>query len=94
MDVILAKSQENGDTAAITPRLMHRDSQLRTSANVVQTCDHDPNKIKKPMTIKEMASLGDKATAKKFSPAERKQAARKAAQARWAKKKKLGGEPQ
>lgn len=39
---------------------------------------------KNPMTIKEMASLGGKATAKKLTPQQRKASARRAAQARWA----------
>ncbi len=39
------------------------------------------------MTISEMASMGGKATAKKLTPEERKESARKAAQARWSKQK-------
>jgi hypothetical protein len=44
-------------------------------------------KGKKPMTITEMARMGGKATAKKLTPEQRKESARKAAKARWAKKK-------
>ncbi len=40
------------------------------------------------MTVSELASLGGKAAARKLTPEQRKAAARKAAQARWAKRKK------
>jgi hypothetical protein len=39
------------------------------------------------MTVREMARLGGKATAKKLTAEQRKESARKAAQARWAKVK-------
>jgi len=41
------------------------------------------------MTIKEMARLGGRATAKKLTPEQRKASASKAAKARWAKPKGL-----
>ena len=40
---------------------------------------------KKPMTVREMARLGGQTTAKKLAAGNRKESARKAAQARWAK---------
>jgi hypothetical protein len=40
---------------------------------------------KASMTIKEMASLGGKATAKKLTAKQRKESARRAARARWGK---------
>lgn len=45
-------------------------------------------KTKRPMTVREMAQLGGKATAEKLTPEQRKESARKAARARWAKQKK------
>jgi len=45
------------------------------------------SKKKKPMTVSEMARMGGKATAKKLTPKERSDSARKAAKARWATKK-------
>jgi len=39
------------------------------------------------MTVKEMARLGGEATAKKLTHEQRKESARKAAKARWAKAK-------
>ena len=47
-----------------------------------------PKKRRKPMTVSEMARLGGKATAKKLTAEQRKESARKAAKARWAKQKK------
>jgi hypothetical protein len=41
-----------------------------------------------PLTITEFARMGGKALAKKMTKKERKESARKAAQARWAKEKK------
>jgi hypothetical protein len=41
----------------------------------------------KQLTLSEFARLGGKARAKKLTPEERKAGARKAAKARWAKKK-------
>jgi hypothetical protein len=43
---------------------------------------------KKPLTISDFARMGGKARAKKLTPQERKESARKAVQARWAKAKK------
>jgi len=43
---------------------------------------------KKALTIKEFASLGGKARAKKLTKKQRSQQARKAINARWARKKK------
>jgi hypothetical protein len=40
---------------------------------------------KKPLTVTEMARMGGEATAKKLTPEQRKESARKAARARWAK---------
>lgn len=40
----------------------------------------------KPMTITEFARMGGKALAKKMTAKQRKESARKAAKARWAKK--------
>jgi hypothetical protein len=45
---------------------------------------------KRPMTITEMARMGGKATAKKRTAKQRKEAARNAAKARWARKAKKG----
>jgi hypothetical protein len=42
---------------------------------------------KKPLTVSEMARLGGQATAKKLTPKQRRESARKAAKARWAKQK-------
>jgi hypothetical protein len=41
----------------------------------------------KPLTIQEFARLGGKARAQKMSKQQRKDSAKKAAQARWSKKK-------
>jgi len=48
-------------------------------------------RAKKPMTIAEMARMGGRATAKKLTKEQRKESARKAAKARWAKEKEVGG---
>jgi hypothetical protein len=63
---------------------------VRTGADVViPSVMASPRKrSKRPMTVKEMARLGGKATAKKLTPERRKESARKAAKARWAKQKK------
>ena len=46
--------------------------------------------MKKPMTVQEFARMGGKARAAKMSPQQRRDAAKKAAQARWAKPKANG----
>lgn len=43
-------------------------------------------RMAKPMTITEFARMGGKALAKKMTAKQRKESARKAAKARWAKK--------
>ena len=48
------------------------------------------SKRKRPLTISEMARMGGKATAKKRTPKQREEAARKAAKVRWARKTKKG----
>jgi len=61
---------------------------LRTGTYVVVTSSmSSPKNRRKPMTVREMARLGGKATAKKLTAEQRKESARKAAQARWAKVK-------
>jgi hypothetical protein len=42
----------------------------------------------KKLTLSEFARIGGKARARKLTPEQRKASARKAAQARWAKKRK------
>jgi len=50
---------------------------------------HDPGMVtKRPLTIQEFARMGGHARAKKLTEKERKESARRAAQARWAKAKK------
>lgn len=49
---------------------------------------HDPSMAKRPLNIHEFARLGGHARAKKLTERERKESARRAAQARWAKAKK------
>jgi ubiquitin len=44
----------------------------------------------KPLTVKELASMGGKARAKSMTKAQRSEGARKAVKARWAKAKKAG----
>jgi hypothetical protein len=45
------------------------------------------SKRRKPRTIKEMAAMGGRATAEKLTPEQRRESARMAAKARWAKRK-------
>jgi hypothetical protein len=45
---------------------------------------------KRPIPVDEMRSMGGKARAKSLTPEERSESARKAALARWGKKKKKG----
>jgi hypothetical protein len=49
---------------------------------------------KKPLTLAEFARLGGKARAKTMTAQQRKESARKAVQARWAKSKKKTNPPQ
>lgn len=52
-------------------------------------CHHAPVAIKeRPLTVQELARMGGKARAKKLTAQQRKESARKAVQARWAKAKK------
>lgn len=49
-------------------------------------------KKKKPLTVKEMATMGGKARAASLTPARRKEISRKAIATRWAKKTGKKGE--
>jgi hypothetical protein len=50
---------------------------------------HDPGMAaKRPLSIQEFARMGGHARAKKLTEKQRKESARRAAQARWAKAKK------
>jgi hypothetical protein len=48
---------------------------------------------KKPLTVSEMARLGGQATAKKLTPEQRHESAKKAANARWDKQKQKRSTP-
>jgi hypothetical protein len=48
---------------------------------------HDAAMAKRPLTIQEFARMGGHARAKKLTETQRKESARRAAQARWAKAK-------
>jgi hypothetical protein len=57
-------------------------------ARIKLLCNDALVKRRKPLTVTEFARMGGKALAKKMTKQQRQEAARRAAQARWAKARK------
>jgi len=60
---------------------------IRVKVSVVALQKTKKRANNRPMTITEVARMGGKATARKLTPKQRKESARKAARARWKKGK-------